>query len=199
MNLFCNMIDLSKVKLPDCIEAAGSFFTIKTDFRSWLNFSRIVNTKGAVVDDVDFIYTDTIPPAENKKEAFEKLLEFFQPKTPLPRPIGESSGGKVLDYEIDADLIYAAFYEQYGIDLLEIDKHGHAVQIHWHRFLALLSGLHNTKLNEVMSWRSWTGDTKTEYGKQMQKLRNAWELPEEKDEKVQEDLEKFNQLFKKKD
>lgn len=193
------MIDLSKVKLPDCIEAAGSFFTIKTDFRSWLNFSRIVNTKGAVVDDVDFIYTDTIPPAENKKEAFEKLLEFFQPKTPLPRPIGESSGGKVLDYEIDADLIYAAFYEQYGIDLLEIDKHGHAVQIHWHRFLALLSGLHNTKLNEVMSWRSWTGDTKTEYGKQMQKLRNAWELPEEKDEKVQEDLEKFNQLFKKKD
>ena len=193
------MIDLSKVKLPDCIEAAGSFFTIKTDFRSWLNFSRIVNTKGAVVDDVDFIYTDTIPPAENKKEAFEKLLEFFQPKTPLPRPIGESSGGKVLDYEIDADLIYTAFYEQYGIDLLEIDKHGHAVQIHWHRFLALLSGLHNTKLNEVMSWRSWTGDTKTEYGKQMQKLRNAWELPEEKDEKVQEDLEKFNQLFKKKD
>lgn len=193
------MIDLSKVKLPDCIEAAGSFFTIKTDFRSWLNFSRIVNTKGAVVDDVDFIYTDTIPPAENKKEAFEKLLEFFQPKTPLPRPIGESSGGKVFDYEIDADLIYAAFYEQYGIDLLEIDKHGHAVQIHWHRFLALLSGLHNTKLNEVMSWRSWTGDTKTEYGKQMQKLRNSWELPEEKDEKVQEDLEKFNKLFKKKD
>lgn len=193
------MIDLSKVKLPDCIEAAGSFFTIKTDFRLWLNFSRIVNKKGAVVDDVDFIYTDTIPPAENKKEAFEKLLEFFQPKTPLPRPIGESSGGKVLDYEIDADLIYAAFYEQYGIDLLETDKHGHAVQIHWHRFLALLSGLHNTKLNEVMSWRSWTGDTKTEYGKQMQKLRNAWELPEEKDEKVQEDLEKFNKLFKKKD
>lgn len=187
------MINLSKVKLPDCIEAAGSFYNIKTDFRSWLNFSRIVNTKGAVVDDVDFIYTDTIPPAENKKEAFEKLLEFFQPKAPLPR---ESSGGKVLDYEIDADLIYAAFYEQYGIDLLATDNHGHAVvQMHWHRFLALLSGLHSTKLNEVMSWRCWSGDTKTEYGKQMQKLRNAWELPEEKDEKVQEDLEKFNKLF----
>ena len=56
-----------------------------------------------------------------------------------------------------------------------------------------------TKLNEVMSWRGWTGDTKTEYGKQMQKLHNAWELPEEKDEKVQEDLEKFNELFVKKD
>ena len=50
-----------------------------------------------------------------------------------------------------------------------------------------------------MSWRGWTGDTKTEYGKQMQKLHNAWEVPEEKDEKVQEDLEKFNELFVKKD
>lgn len=188
------MIDLSKVKLPDCIEVAGSFYNIKTDFRLWLNFSRIVNTKGAVVDDVDFIYTDTIPSAENKKEAFKKLLEFFQPETILPR---SASDGKVLDYEIDADLIYAAFYEQYGIDLLATDESGHAVQMHWHRFLALLSGLHNTKLNEVMSWRSWNGDTKTEYGKQMQKLRNAWELPEEKDEKVQEDLEKFNKLFEK--
>ncbi|MCR4949286.1 MAG: bacteriophage Gp15 family protein [Treponema sp.] len=192
------MIDLSKVKLPDCIEVAGSFFNIKTDFRAWLNFSRTVNIKGAVVDDVDFIYTDKIPPAENKKEAFEKLLDFFQPKAPLPRSTGESSGGKVLDYEIDADLIYAAFYEQYGIDLLATDEHDHAVYMHWHRFLALLSGLHNTKLNEVMSWRSWNGDAKTEYGKQMQKLRNAWELPEEKDEKVQEDLEKFNELFVKK-
>lgn len=190
------MINLSKVKLPDSIEVAGSFYNIKTDFRLWLNFSRIVNTKGAVVDDADFIYTDTIPPAENKKEALEKLLEFFQPKNTLPRSIGESTGGKILDYEIDADLIYAAFYEQYGIDLLATDSHGHAVQMHWHRFLALLSGLHNTKLNEVMSWRGWSGDTKTEYGKQMQKLRNAWELPEEKDEKVQEDLEKFNKLFK---
>lgn len=98
----------------------------------------------------------------------------------LPRSIGESFGGKILDYEIDADLIYAAFYEQYGIDLLATDSHGHVVQIHWHIFLALLSGLHNTKLNEVMNCRCWTGDTKTEYGKQMQKLRNAWEL-EEKD------------------
>ena len=188
------MINLSKVKLPDCIEAAGSFYHIKTDFRSWLNFSRIVNTKGAVIDVVDFIYTDTIPPAENKKEAFKKLLDFFQPKAPLPR----STGAKVLDYEIDADLIYAAFYEQYGIDLLATDNHDHAVYMHWHRFLTLLSGLHNTKLNEVMSWRSWNGDSKTEYGKQMQKLRNAYELPEEKDEKVQEDLEKFNALFVKK-
>ena len=33
----------------------------------------------------------------------------------------------------------------------------------------------------------------------MQNLHNAWELPEEKDEKGQEDLEKFNALFENKE
>ena len=193
------MLTLTKVKLPDCIEVDGKFFFIRTDFRDWLNFSRIVNTKGAVIDEVDYIYKDEVPPAEQKKAAFVKLLEFFQPVNVLPRNTGDNKGAKVLDYEIDADLIYAAFMEQYRINLLETDETGHAVQMHWHIFLTLLSGLHNTKLNEIMSWRSWSGDTKTDYGKQMQKLRNAWELPAENDKKVQEDLEAFNKLFEKKD
>lgn len=191
------MINLTKVKLPDYIDVDGKFFYIRTDFRSWLNFSRIVNTKDAVVDDVDFIYRDEIPPTEKKKEAFEKLLEFFRPKNELPRPSPgkEEESVKALDYDIDADLIYCAFREQYGIDLLATDSTGHAVEMHWHIFLTLLSGLHGTKLNNVMEWRSWTGETKTEYGKQMQRLRNAWELPTEESEKLQEDLERFNKLF----
>lgn len=193
------MIDLTKVKLPDYIDVDGKFFYIRTDFRSWLNFSRIVNTKGAVVDDVDFIYRDEIPPAENKKQAFTKLLEFFRPKNELPRPVSEGEGEseKVLDYELDADLIYCAFREQYKIDLLETDSSGHVIEIHWHIFLALLDGLHGTKLNSVMEWRSWTGETKTEYGKHMSRLRRAWELPTKESEQVQKDLDAFNSLFKK--
>lgn len=189
------MIDLSKVKLPDCIEATGSFFIIKTDFRVWLNFSRIINTKGAVVDDVDFIYKDAIPSVENKKEAFEKLLEFFQPKNVLPRPVGEITGERILDYDLDADLIYAAFFEQYKIDLLATDKNGHLIEMHWHKFLALLSGLHDTKLNEIMGYRCYNPNDKTDYEKQMMQLRNMWELPTEESEKIKEDLEKFNSLF----
>ena len=194
------MLNLAKVKLPDCIECGGKFFNLKTDFRIWLGFSQTVNEKSAVVDDVDFVYSDEIPSAEIKAEAFKQLLNFYMPKNELPRKTsGEDSGAKILDYTIDADYIYAAFLEQYGIDLLKVDEKGHAVELHWHKFLALLSGLHGTKLNEIMSWRGWTGETKTEYGKQMAKLRNAWELPSEDREKIQEDLEKFNALFEKKD
>lgn len=192
------MINLAKVKLPDCIECGGKFFNLKTDFRTWINFSQIINEKGSAVDDVDFVYSGVPPKAEEKPEAFKKLLDFYIPKNELPRKTSENENEtKVLDYVIDADYIYAAFLEQYGIDLLQTDKSGHVVELHWHKFLALLSGLHGTKLNEIMSWRSWSGDTKTEYGKHMQKLKNVWELPSQDREKIQEDLEKFNNLFSK--
>lgn len=182
-------------KLPDCIEVDGEFFSLKTDFRTWLAFSSVVNTKKATVNDVDFVYADEVPPAEKKKACFEKLLDFFHPEQKLPKSDG--SGDKVLDYEIDAQLIYSAFLEQYQIDLLATDESGHFIPMHWHRFLALLSGLHNTKLNDVMGWRCWNGDVKTEYGKSMAKLRDAWALPAENEEEIQKDLDSFNALFNK--
>jgi len=192
------MLSLTKVKLPDCINVDGKLFSIKTDFRDWLNFSRVVNTKDAVIDDVDFIYINEVPPAAYKRKAFEKMLEFFQPKSELPRKMPGASAGKVLDYELDADLIYAAFMEQYRIDLMETDEKGHAVQMHWHIFLTLLQGLHNTKLNEIMSWRGWKGNAKTPEGKLMQSLKNAWELPADNQDQINKDLQAFNALFEKK-
>ena len=180
-------------KLPDQIQAGGKFFLIHTDFRKWLAFSQMIAQKDTKLGDLDFIYADEVPALELKKEAFEKLLEFYHPQAELPRASG-SSKEKVLDYVLDSQLIFSAFLEQYKIDLTATDESGHFIQMHWHKFLALLSGLHNTKLNEVMSWRCWDGDTKTEYGKQMAKLRAAWELPPENQEEINRDLEAFNAL-----
>ena len=179
-------------KLPDQIQAGGKFFFIKTDFRTWLAFSEVVNNKDSTLYDVDFVYADAIPSEELKKEAFDRLMDFYQPKTDLPRADGSKE--KVLDYVLDSQLIFAAFMEQYGIDLTATDENGKFIQMHWHKFLALLSGLHNTKLNDVMSWRCWEGDTKTEYGKAMAKLKAAWELPPDNQEEIDRDLEAFNAL-----
>lgn len=179
-------------KLPDHVSAGGKFFLIHTDFRKWLAFSRTLSEKESVIDDADFIYADEIPPKELKKEAFNELMKFYQPQMELPRSSGKSE--KILDYVLDSQLIFAAFWEQYGIDLTATDEAGHFIQMHWHKFLALLSGLHNTKLNEVMSWRCWSGDTKTEYGKQMARLRASWELPPENQKEIDEALDAFNKL-----
>lgn len=179
-------------KLPDHVSAGGKFFLIKTDFRSWLAFSDMIAQKDTTLDDINFIYEE-VPPKEQQKEAFSALMDFYHPKTDLPRSTG-GKGEKVLDYVIDSQLIFAAFMEQYGIDLTATDSKGHFIPMHWHKFLALLSGLHNTKLNDVMGWRCWDGDTKTEYGKSMAKLRASWELPPENQAEIDEALAAFNAL-----
>lgn len=189
------MIDLAKIKLPGCIECGGQQYAVRTDFRDWICFSRILARNNAVVDEADFIYSEKIPPAEMKPEAFAGLVRFYSPRNVLPRSTDGGRGGKILDYDIDADLIYSAFMECYGIDLLETDAHGHARHIHWHKFLALLSGLHGTKLNEIMSWRCYNPDDKTDWNGQMEKLRETWRLPDGDDARADADLEKFNALF----
>ena len=63
-------------KLPDHVSAGGKLFLIKTDFRSWLAFSRTLSEKESVIDDVDFIYADEVPPKELKKEAFNALPDW---------------------------------------------------------------------------------------------------------------------------
>ena len=191
--------DLFLTKLPDCIvTAAGKVFPIQTDWRTWLGFSRLLSNKDTTFSDIKHIYTEEIPSEEEHKECFDLLIKFYQPVAELPRATGEGNKEKVLDYFIDSQLIYCAFLEQYGIDLLETTDGIHFKKMHWHVFLALLSGLHNTKLNDVMSWRCWSGDTKTEYGKQMLKLKQAWALPDSQEnvEQVQKDLDAFNSLFK---
>ena len=179
-------------KLPDHVSASGKLFLIHTDFRKWLGFSEVCRQKEFFLRELDFIYADEVPPEGLKKEAFEELLKFYSPEAEIPRQSGKKE--KVLDYTIDSQLIYCAFLEQYGIDLTATDENGHYKELHWHKFLALLSGLHNTKLNEVMSWRCWDGDIKTDYGKQMAQLRAAWELPPENQEEIDRDLEAFNNL-----
>ena len=62
------------------------------------------------------MYVDEKP--SDRQEGFLSLYDFYYEKKELPRVEGYS-GDKVIDYEIDSDLIYSAFYECYNIDLYE--------------------------------------------------------------------------------
>lgn len=192
------MIDLKKVKLPSTIEVGGSFFEIKTDFRTWLAFSELCSDEDTTLDDFDFIYKESVP--ENKALAFSQLVQFYNPPREYPKSTGDSNNIKVLDYVVDADFIYSAFLEQYNIDLLATDKFGHAtVNLHWWQFTALLSSLYGTKLNEIMEFRSFEpdGKDKSQHQKQMKKLKKAWELPQI--HSISKEQEHFNSLFQKKE
>ena len=173
------MIDLKKAGLPESIEVEGSLYYIQTSFKYWLRFLELLENKDIAPNDFDFMYKGSKP--SNKQDGILALIQFCNPPELLPRLQENGSGGKVVDYIIDADYIYAAFLEQYGIDLISSD-------MHWYKFQALFKGLHETKLNEIIGYRlyEYTGGKKDDYVRQMEKLRSAWELPIESDENDEE-------------
>lgn len=72
---------------------------------------------------------------------------------------------KVFDFIEDADLIYSAFIQTYGIDLIE--EQG---KLHWAKFKALLDGLpSNTRLVEIIGIRSWNEDNERKDYKQIKR------------------------------
>lgn len=178
------MIDLTKKVLSTCVEVDGIFYKVETDFRYWLRVIEILGDKTAKVQDVEFIFEDKIP--ENKKEMISALVSFAYPRQALPR-VKDTSDVRVLDYTIDAALIYAAFFEMYGIDLLECD-------LHYYKFLALLNGLHGTKLNDVMGYRSWQKSNKS-FDDEMSDLRDSWALSDVSCEDTEKEREAFNAFF----
>lgn len=186
-------MDLIKVCLPSTIEVEGIFYPINTDFRAWIVFSRLLYKENVTLVEFDYLYLNDKPL--DRQKGFEKLLEFFAPKKELPRAIGGGNGERVIDYDLDAELIYSAFMQVYKIDLLATDKKGRAIPLHWHKFTALLNGLTGTKLNDVMGYRSYNENDKSDYNKQLINMRNAWRLPAIETAEDRKAREEFNALF----
>lgn len=172
-----------KLKLPDTVEVDGSFYPINTNFSTWITFSNLIQNKETVLGDLDFIYLGT--PPKDRITGFKALYDFYAPYVEIPRSSGKNSNVKILDYVIDFDLIYSAFLQQYKIDLYEEN-----LRLHWHKFTALLSGLKDTRLNEIMEIRAYTGKDK-----ELLKLKSRWALPVSKE--LTQATKDFNALFSK--
>ena len=75
-----------------------------------------------------------------------------------------SNGGgeKTFDFVQDSELIYSAFYQAYGIDLIE--QQG---KLHWWKFSSLLNGLpSDTRFSEIVSIRTRPIPAPTKYNQQ---------------------------------
>lgn len=180
------MLSLTKAGAPEAVKVDGAFFAIKTDFRHWIRFSQMLKEKPSL-GDFDFLYLSEIP--QDRAAGFNALLDFFIDKKELPKVQDESDGMRAYDYELDAGLIFSAFYELYGIDLTE-------ARLHWHKFRALMDGLHGTKFNEVIGYRLYNPNEKTDYKKAMMELKAMWELPEELTEEEQKAVDDFDSQLK---
>lgn len=93
------------------------------------------------------------------------------------RASGNGSAVKTFDFKLDADLIYAAFMQAYGIDLFA--QQG---KLHWWKFYSLFAGLPaGTKLREVMGIRARDIPLPTKHNqdeiRRLQELKQYYALP----------------------
>ena len=122
------MIDLRKKSLPNCIECNGRLFSIKTDFREWLEFGELIKSKDLKAKQILYLFKNEIP-SENP---FQALLDFYVNPNITPRKQENDDGRIVLDYIEDGEYLVGSFWNAYGIDLTTIEE------LHWHTFQALL-------------------------------------------------------------
>lgn len=180
------MIDLTRKSLPNTVEVNGRAFSVYTDFRVWMAFEiALAEHRGNDPIPVAYLFKNEHPVYCD----IRALLEFSRPKNELPRKVrGTASDVRVIDFRIDSDLIYAAFLQQYGIDLVDVPD------LHWHKFLAMLNGLKGTKLDEVMQYRCYEKQTDKNIDP-YEEMRAAWELETPLTLEEEEELEEFNRLL----
>ena len=141
--------------LPESVEADGESYPIKTDFKVWLKFYSIMTDKekspaeratSAILCCFDGDKGKKLP--KRLDDAVSALFRFYSKGADEECGKIASKREKVFDFTEDSGYIYAAFFEQYGIDLTKSS-------MHWYRFLALLNGLsENTQLRKIIAWRS---------------------------------------------
>lgn len=185
------MLDLTEKDLPTSVKVGGGSFCIKTDYRIWMRFVTEYQEwaksgmQGTL--DISYLFRYTLPCFSCPQD-YRGIMDFAFPPQAVPH-IDSGGGEQLIFYDIDGDYIYAAFLQQYGIDL--IDK-----ELHWHKFLALMYGItDNTKLGSIMSYRAYTGEDVKDMAAQYRKLKEAWLPPVEPTREELLEEERFNHFF----
>lgn len=168
------MIDLEQRNLPCEVESdTGEVVAIKTSFRDWLRFARLLSTYRLIDYSVVLGVKDetgSTKPVMPLGEIAEGLREFCLSPMNIPKKSAENK--QVMDYLEDSDYIVGAFQQAYGIDLTSED-------MHWHRFLALMRSLPSgTKYSEIIGYRSYDESKARKKPDEARKLlRETWALP----------------------
>ncbi len=161
-------------KLPDTLTIGGREYRICTDFRVWIRFMQSAMTGHSDMERIALIFCtvfDEFP--EDIGAALNAMMDFCT-MSRHEETGGRENGARVYDFDADAELIYAAFLQQYGIDLCETD-------MHWYKFKALFDNLcGETQFVRAVQYRS-TDTSKIKDREQRQfvrKMKRLFKLPD---------------------
>lgn len=151
-------------RIPEAVVIGGAEHRINYDFRTSMLFEIMMGDNSLSNEEkamyaLDLYYGEI---TKDPDEAIEKLLWFyrcgeekkqkkqkcFDEKTGKLVEVEEDPVDPVYSFEHDAPFIYAAFLQQYGIDLTVED-------MHWWKFKALFRSLsEDTKFMQIVGYRS---------------------------------------------
>lgn len=145
--------------LPETVYVDGILYEIDTDFRTCIILDKVMNdpdipsSKEKLEAIVDLFYYGEKP--DSLIDAVNAVMQFYRCGRTDDR-CRECLNGNVairkrpiLDYYVDAPMIYAAFLSQYNVDLNKIEY------LHWWAFRAMFEGLEShVKIVEIMGYRA---------------------------------------------
>lgn len=188
MNL---LIDL----VPETVTIDNEEYEINSDFRTSILFEllmqdKLLNDKEKIVNALSLYYP--VCP-RNINEAINQMLWFYRGGKDIELSKGKGKGKsdiQIYSFEHDDDYIYAAFMDQYGIDLQDIKE------LHWWKFKAMFKSLkEDNQIVKIMGYRSMDlskirDKEQKAYYKKMQEL---YKIPISKNE--QEKLEEIEKAL----
>ena len=143
-------------RLPDRISIGGREYRLRLDFRRVLRMMDILDRKDILPAARDYLALKCVmrrPPKDCRQALYRVRLFLFGEN----KHAGESK--RVTSFAQDADMIRAAFMQEYGINL-------YRAKLHWFEFSALLYNLPpGSKYTEVISLRSRPVPEATKYNR----------------------------------
>lgn len=167
--------------VPESLTIAGTEYEINTDYRVWLKFEMLLtdeveDSNTTLCDIKELIFKSKSPPNSADEETTERILWFY--RCGKPEQKGGKSSKKIFDYDYDDGYIWAAFMEQYHIDL-------NKANLHWWLFHALMLSLsENTEFVKIMGYRAIEINSKMTASQKAfyQRMKKHYKLPIKKEE-----------------
>lgn len=178
--------------LTETVEIDGKTYKLNLSFDNVLRLIDMLNDKQ--LDDITQIETGLYMllgveldyPIEKKEEIFyqifyETIGKEVEENIPVDldgNPMPQQKEEEIYSIKQDAPYIYASFYQDYGIDLFEVQG-----KLHWEKFKALLAGLRpDTKFKEIVNIRTMelpTGKGTEKQRKRIKELKEYYRLHDE--------------------
>ena len=135
-------------KIPDHVEVNGKRIRVDLDFRNVLKMIDIIGRDDLLPDAREWLAMKCIC-RRPVKGMMPEIMKMLFPKA--------EARERITDFEQDADLIRAAFLQEYGINLFR-------EKLNWFEFSCLLSCIpEGTKYSDVLSIRARPMPAATEY------------------------------------